>query len=128
NINAFFKNKYMVNIGIYSHELTGYVGVYVQSQNLLVLPIIMKLPYTRFTLGVGRYLKLNKSLRYLPQHNLSYVPTDEWIGDESLGTDTEIGVDYYYYAENYYMTNNVLLLDIKNTLQWEFNKYITFNF
>lgn len=128
NINIYFKNKFLIDFGIYSHIVAEY--------DIYYIPEIENgnsgssaSPFLKYVLGFGRDIKLKGRFYYQPSLLLSFIPTDNGVDGDWYGTviGPTIG-GYYYHNELYSYTKNNFTLGLRNTLQWKFNARLNLNF
>lgn len=128
NINVYFKNKFVIDFGIHNHTVAFYDIVYVPSLKRGSSGS-GESPYLRYSLGVGREIKVRNRLYYQPSLQLSYIPTDYDLGEgNGGGGGGDDGINFKYRTQESIYSNQNFLLGLKNTFQWKFNDRLNLNF
>jgi hypothetical protein len=119
------KNKWNVEVGFFTHVTASY--------SIFYLPEIDRgsstkssSPFTKWTLGLGKQLYLGKRFYYIPAIQISYLYTDFSLNEVIGGGGANDLLYNYSYAETYF-SNHHFFVGLKNSFQWQFNKYLKLN-
>jgi hypothetical protein len=127
NVTLFLKNKFIFDVGIFSHVQAEYRIVYMPEYEKGSSSTSSS-PYLKYVLGFGRNIKIKGRLYYQPSVLLSYLPTDNDIGGERGGGGTSLDKEYISTTDRFYFSRNNLFIGLRNMFHWKFNDHLNLNF
>lgn len=119
------KNRINIEFGFSTHNITNHIIYFIKEIDELRWSNVTS-PYIKWTMSVGRDLKLGKRFFIIPFGQVSYILSDLEPDEISGGGSSS----HPLFMADYFKTDlskHHFFLGLRATFQWRFNKFLSIN-